>query len=99
MFACTLSLPGDVAELHGDALRHAPLLRKHAPVLLLVVHQLPLDPSVAPVDFIQPGDLRRRKVGQVFLFIYFFIFNHINAILYFLTGVATLEFLLTSWFS
>lgn len=73
VFACTLSLPGDVAELHGDALRHAPLLRKHAPVLLLVVHQLPLDPGVAPVDFIQPGDLRRRKVGQVF--------HHINAIL------------------
>jgi len=55
-----MSLPGDVAELHGDALRHAPLLGEHAPVLLLIVHQLPFDPRVAPVDLIQPGDLRRR---------------------------------------
>lgn len=46
-----------MAELHGDALRHAPLRREHAPVLLLVIHQLPLDPSVAPVDLIQPGHL------------------------------------------
>lgn len=60
------SLPGDVAELHSDALRHAPLLRKHAAVLLLVVHQLPLDPGVAPVNFVQPGDLRNRNVGRGF---------------------------------
>lgn len=53
--------PGDVAELHGDALRHAPLLREHAPVLLLVVHQLTLDPSVAPVDLIQPRHLKEDR--------------------------------------
>lgn len=68
------SLPGDVAELHSDALRHAPLLRKHAAVLLLVVHQLPLDPGVAPVNFVQPGDLRNRNVGRGFRFLVFFYF-------------------------
>lgn len=52
-----LGSPGDVAELHGDALRHAPLDGEHAPVFLLVIHQLPLDPSVAPVNLIQPGHL------------------------------------------
>lgn len=52
-----LGSPGDVAELHGDALRHAPLGGEHAPVFLLVIHQLPLDPSVAPVNLIQPGHL------------------------------------------
>lgn len=52
--------PGDVAELDGDALCHAPLGGEHAPVLLLVIHQLPLDPSVAPVNLIQPGHLNPR---------------------------------------
>lgn len=55
--------PGNVAELHGDALRHAPLLREHASVLLLVVHQLSLDPGVPPVDLVQPGDLERSVIS------------------------------------
>lgn len=60
LLGSTTSLPGDVAELHSNALRHAPLLGEHAPVLLLIVHQLTFDPRVAPVYLIQPGNLRRR---------------------------------------
>lgn len=52
-----MRLPSDVTELHSDTLRHAPLLRKHAAVLLLIVHQLSFDPGIAAVDFIQPGNL------------------------------------------
>lgn len=52
--------PCDVTELHSDALCHAPLLGKHAPVFLLIVHQLTFYPSIAPVNLIQPGDLRWR---------------------------------------
>lgn len=52
-----LSVPGDMAELYRDALSHAPLLWKHAAVLLFIVHQLPLDPGVAPVNLIKPSHL------------------------------------------
>lgn len=45
-------LPGDVAELHSNTLCHAPLFRKHAAIFLLVVHQLPFDPSVAAIDLV-----------------------------------------------
>lgn len=55
--------PRDVAELHSDALRHAPLRGKHPPILLLIVHQLTLYPSIAPVDLIQPGHLS--KMGNI----------------------------------
>lgn len=55
--------PGNVAELHGDALCHAPLLREHASVLLLVVHQLSFDPGVPPVDLVQPGDLEQSVIS------------------------------------
>ena len=50
-------VPGDVAELYSDAFGHTPLFRKHASVLLLIVHQLTLNPGVAPVDLIQPSYL------------------------------------------
>lgn len=53
--------PCDMAELHSDALRHTPLLGKHAPVLLLVVHQLTLYPSITPVNLIQPGHLNKTE--------------------------------------
>ncbi len=55
-------LPGDVAELDSNTLSHAPLLRKHASVFLLIVHQLPFDPSVAAIDLVQPCNLSN-KVG------------------------------------
>lgn len=51
-----------MAELHGDALRHAPLLREHVPVLLLVVQQLALDPGVPSINLVQPGDLERSVI-------------------------------------
>lgn len=51
-----------MAELHGDAFRHAPLLREHVAVLLLVVQQLSLDPGVPSIDLVQPGDLERSVI-------------------------------------
>ena len=60
--ACVcVCVPCDVAELHSDPLRHIPLLWEHASVLLLVVHQLTLDPGVAPVNLIQPCHLTKRQ--------------------------------------
>ena len=53
-----------MAELHGDALCHAPLLGEHVAVLLLIVHQLPLEPCVAPVDLVQPCHLHPHPIGE-----------------------------------
>lgn len=50
-------LPGDVAELYSYTLCHAPLLRKHTSILLLIVHQLPFDPGIAAINLVQPCDL------------------------------------------
>lgn len=61
-FVC---LPGDVAELHSNTLCHTPLLRKHAPILLLIVYKLSFDPSIAAINFVQPGNLSKR-VGSFF---------------------------------
>lgn len=59
MFYCT-SIPGDVAELHSDTLRHAPLFRKHASIFFFIVQQLALDPSIAPIDLVEPSNLLNR---------------------------------------
>lgn len=54
-------LLGDVAELHSDSLRHAPFFRKHAAIFFLVVYQLSFDPSIAAINLIQPGNLKKKK--------------------------------------
>lgn len=62
---CCVCLPGDVAELHSNTLCHAPLLRKHAPILLLIVYKLAFNPGVAAIDLVQPRNLSN-QVGLFF---------------------------------
>lgn len=47
-----------MAELDGDAFAHFPVLRKQLPKLILKLEQVFLDPSVPPVDPVQPGHLQ-----------------------------------------
>lgn len=58
------SVPGDMTELYSDALGHPPLLREHSSILLFIVHELTLDPRIAPIYFVEPRHLYSGQTAE-----------------------------------
>lgn len=48
-----------MAKLYCNPLGHVPFTWKHTAIFLLIVHKLAFYPSIASVDFVQPGNLRK----------------------------------------
>lgn len=57
-----MHLPGNFTELHSYVFTDFPIRRKHATEFLFEIYQMLFQPCITPVDFVQPSDLKMRKL-------------------------------------